>query len=69
MLAAICCSHHVKRAGPGRKGTLENVFLLLLLDLGLGSRQIFAVQFSKFGSAGWPMCDESVDSGGFLVDS
>jgi len=59
----------VKRAGPGRKGTPDNVFLLLLLELRLGSRQIFAVQFSKFGSAGWPLCDERVDSGGFLVDS
>jgi hypothetical protein len=55
--APIRLPHHMKRAGPWRCGTMNNVILLQLLEFSLRRPQLLTVKFSKFGSDGRPMCD------------
>jgi hypothetical protein len=59
---AVGLPHHVKRAGPGRGGLLDDHVLLQLIKFCLGRLQLLAIKFAKLGSYWQPLGFELMSS-------
>ncbi len=59
---AVGLAHHVKRAGPGRGGLLDDHVLLQLLKFCLGRLELLAIKIAKLGSYWLPWGFELMSS-------